>query len=87
MRRPIVKTLLDLTQDEARAYLRLAAGDELDAAVALAFDRNVLEGNSKAPDETEVHHALFLLRRACGLEAPSFDAMRVQLRARRTLAA
>ena len=29
-----------------------------------------------------VHHALFLLRRAQGLPAPSFDALRVQLRQR-----
>jgi hypothetical protein len=30
----------------------------------------------------EIHHALFLLRRARGLDAPSFDLMRVQLRRR-----
>jgi hypothetical protein len=35
-----------------------------------------------APDDAEVHHAMFLLRRARGLDAPSFDSMRVQLRRR-----
>jgi hypothetical protein len=61
-------------------YLDSAEGDELSAAFALAKDRNLLDGDMGDPDETEVHHALFLLRRARGLSAPSFDLMRVQLR-------
>jgi hypothetical protein len=87
MRKPIVSSLGNLTLQEARAYLRVAGGDELSAAISLALDRNLLEGLDKLPDETEIHHALFLLCRARGLEAPSFDTMRVELRARRVLAA
>jgi hypothetical protein len=69
-----------VTLEEALAYLDTAEGDELSAAFALAKDRNLLDGDSGDPDEAEVHHALFLLRRARGLNAPSFDLMRVQLR-------
>jgi hypothetical protein len=58
----------------------MAEGDELSAAFLLAQDRNHLAGEPGEPDEAEVHHALFLLRRARGLNAPSFDLMRVQLR-------
>ena len=77
---PIISTLEALTLDEALAYLDSAEGDELSAAYALAKDRNLLDGDTAEPDEAEVHHALFLLRRARGLNAPSFDLMRVQLR-------
>jgi hypothetical protein len=87
MRRPIVSTLGNLDLEQARAYLRLAKGDECAAAVALALDRNLLEGLDKLPDATEVHHALFLLRRARGLDAPSFDDLKVQLREKGMLAA
>lgn len=66
--------------EEALAYLDEAEGDELQAAYSLAKDRNVLDGSDQEPDHAEVHHALFLLRRARGLNAPSFDLMRVQLR-------
>jgi hypothetical protein len=38
--------------------------------------------SAQAPDDAEVHHALFLLRRALGLPAPSFDSLRVALRER-----
>jgi len=69
-----------LSLEEALAYLDLAEGDELSAAFSLAEDRNRLAGETSEPDEAEVHHALFLLRRARGLDAPSFDLMRVQLR-------
>jgi hypothetical protein len=69
-----------LSLEEALAYLDLAEGDELSAAFSLAEDRNHLAGETSEPDEAEVHHALFLLRRARGLDAPSFDLMRVQLR-------
>ena len=87
MRKPIVSNLGSLSLQEARAYLRAAHNDELAAAVSLALDRNLLEGVDRLPDEIEVHHALFLLRRARGLDTPSFDSMRVELRAKRMLAA
>jgi len=77
---PIITSLESLSLEEALAYLDSAEGDELSAASSLAKDRNLLDGDSREPDEAEVHHALFLLRRARGLDAPSFDLMRVQLR-------
>ena len=77
---PIITSLESLTLEEALAYLDSAEGDELSAAYSLAKDRNLLDGSRNEPDEAEVHHALFLLRRARGLNAPSFDLMRVQLR-------
>jgi hypothetical protein len=80
MKRPTVRSLETVSLDEALAYLDAANGDELGAAFTLAQDRNRLDGSNAAPDEAEVHHALFLLRRARGMEAPSFDLMRVQLR-------
>jgi len=79
--KPVITTLESVSLEEALAYLDSAEGDELSAAYALAVDRNLLDdGPAKEPDEAEVHHALFLLRRARGLSAPSFDLMRVQLR-------
>lgn len=82
MRIKTVRSLDGLTQDEAIAYLEAEGGDELLAAFALAADRNVLDGSSATPDDAEVHHALYLLRRARGLDAPSFDHTRVELRRR-----
>jgi hypothetical protein len=82
MRAPAVKSLESVTLEEALAYLDAADGDELSAAFSLATHRNELGGSAEAPDDTEVHHALFLLRRARGLDAPSFDLMRVQLKRR-----
>lgn len=79
---PIITSLESLSLEEALAYLDSAGGDELTAAYSLAMDRNHLDGDTDQPDEAEVHHALFLLRRARGLDAPSFDLMRVQLRRR-----
>ena len=79
---PIVTSLESVTLEEALAYLDSAEGDELSAAFSLAQDRNLLDGGPGEPDEAEVHHALFLLRRARGLSAPSFDLMRVELRKR-----
>lgn len=81
---PIITSLETLSLEQALAYLDAAEGDELAAAFALAKDRNFLDGapDESDPDEAEVHHALFLLRRARGLNAPSFDLMRVQLRNR-----
>lgn len=77
---PIIKSLEEVTLEQALQYLESAEGDELTAAIALAKDRNLLDEASGEPDEAEVHHALFMLRRARGLSAPSFDLMRVQLR-------
>lgn len=77
---PIINSLDVLSLEEALAYLDSAEGDELSAAYSLAKDRNLLDGDTAEPDEAEVHHALFMLRRARGLNAPSFDLMRVQLR-------
>jgi hypothetical protein len=82
MRLPNLQNLSMITLDEARSYLEAAHDDEIEAAVLLATDRNLLAGFEEEPDEQEIHHALFLLRRARGLEAPSFDALRVQLRNR-----
>jgi len=82
MRTPAIKSLESVSLDEALAYLDASDGDELGAAFSLATHRNELGGSAEAPDDAEVHHALFLLRRARGLEAPSFDLMRVQLKRR-----
>ena len=82
MKTPAIQSLDTVSLEEALAYLDAAEGDELGAAFALATDRNQLDGSSEAPDDAEVHHALFLLRKARGLEAPSFDLMRVQLKRR-----
>jgi hypothetical protein len=67
---------------QALGYLTSAKGDEIAAAMALALDRNQAEGQERDPDEQEVHHALFLLRRARGLSAPSYDLLRWQLKRR-----
>lgn len=79
---PIITTLENISLEQALAYLDIADGDELTAAFELAKDRNQIDvdGEGAEPDEEEVHHALFLLRRARGLDAPSFDLMRAQLR-------
>jgi hypothetical protein len=82
MQSPCIRSLETITLEEALSYIDAALGDELGAARKVAEDRNKLAGSREAPDETEVHHALFLLRRARGLGAPSFDLMRVQLRRR-----
>jgi hypothetical protein len=81
-RKPSVRSLETVTLEEARAYIEFARGDELEAAFALAVDRNRLDGSQARPDDAEVHHAMFLLCRARGLTAPSFDEMRVQLKRR-----
>lgn len=78
-----IASLENVTLEEALIYLDVAEGDEIKAAYTLALDRNALDGDEdEEPDDAEVHHALFLLRRARGLTAPSFDLMRVQLRRR-----
>lgn len=82
MTSPSITTLETVSLEESLAYLDCAEGDELAAAHALAMDRNRLDGSTKEPDDAEVHHALFLLRRARGLAAPSFDLMRVQRKRR-----
>ncbi len=81
-RYPVLRSLATVSLEEALAYLDAAEGDELTAADNLARDRIRMEGSTSIPDEMEIHHALFLLRRARGLDAPSFDLMRVQLRRR-----
>jgi hypothetical protein len=78
----VVQSFPRITLATAYLYLAAAAGDELRAAMTLARDRRQLEGSGEAPDDVEVHHALLLLRRAQGLAAPSFDSMRVELRAK-----
>jgi hypothetical protein len=78
-----IASLEFVSLEEALTYLDTANGDEILAAYELARHRNALEGaKQQEPDDAEVHHALFLLRRARGLSAPSFDLMRVQLRSR-----
>jgi len=81
-KKPTIKSLETVSVDEAEAYLEAASGDELTAAYALACDRNRLDGSHAAPDDTEVHHAFFLLCRARGKHPPSFDDMRFELRRR-----
>ena len=78
----IIASVDTISLNDALAYLDFADGNELEAAYALASDRNLLDGGDEEPDEAEVHHALYLLRRARGLTAPSFDLMRIQLRQR-----
>lgn len=77
-----LSSLHSLTIEEARSYLTDAEGDELGAAFSLACDRNALAGSGEPPDDTEVHHALFLIRRAQGLTAPSYDSVRLSLKSR-----
>jgi hypothetical protein len=81
-RKPSIRSLETVTLEEANAYLEWCGGDELNAAFALATDRSRLDGSTAAPDDHEVHHALFMLCAARGLDAPSFDEMRVELRRR-----
>jgi hypothetical protein len=81
-KKPVIRSLTNVSLEEALTYLDAADGDELTAAHDLAADRSRLDGSVTPPDEAEIHHALFLLRRARGLDAPSFDLMRVQLRRR-----
>jgi hypothetical protein len=81
-KKPSIKSLETVTGEEAQAYLDYARGDELNAAYALACDRNRLDGSIAPPDDAEVHHALFLLCRARGKNPPSFDQMRYELRRR-----
>lgn len=77
-----IVSLSTLSLSEARRYLSEHNQDEVKAAYALAVDRNILDGSDAEPDATEIHHALFLLRRCQGLEAPSFDLLRFHLRNR-----
>ncbi len=81
-RKPSIKSLDTVSVEEASAYLEHSAGDELNAAYAIALERARLDGSRSLPDDAEVHHALFLLCRAVGKRAPSFDEMRVELRRR-----
>jgi hypothetical protein len=81
-KKPSIRSLEDVSPEEARAYLAATGGDELSAAYALACDRNRMDGTIALPDDAEVHHALFLLCRARGIQPPSFDEIRFKLRRR-----
>jgi hypothetical protein len=82
-RKPSIRSLENVSREEAVAYLDHSNGDELNAAYTLAVDRARLDGShAPPPDDAEVHHALFLLCRARGKHSPSFDEMRVELRRR-----
>jgi hypothetical protein len=81
-RKPSIKSLDTVSVEEATAYLEHCAGDELNAAYAIALERARLDGSRALPDDAEVHQALFLLCRALGKHATSFDEMRVELRRR-----
>jgi hypothetical protein len=81
-KKPSIESLETVTVDEADAYLDAAGGDELTAAHELARDRNRMDGSHAAPDDAEIHHALFLLCRVRGKHPPSFDEMRFELRRR-----
>jgi len=81
-RKPSIKSLDTVSVEEANAYLEHSVGDELNAAYAIALERARLDGSRSLPDDAEVHQALFLLCRALGKRAPSFDEMRVELRRR-----
>ena len=81
--RPSIVSKLDNLTLEESLQSGCVAPETLHAAQSLALDRSYLAGDSQnEPDEMEVHHALFLLRRARGLAAPSFDTMRFRLRRR-----
>jgi hypothetical protein len=80
MKRVAIHSIDSVSELEAESYLAAAAGDELAAAYQLAADRNILDGSADPPDAAEVHHALFLLRRAVGQEPPSFDGTRLALK-------
>jgi hypothetical protein len=84
-KKPSIVGLGALTLAEANAYIEYAQCDDLVAAELLAVDRSRFDGSPDAPDDPEIHHALFLLCHARGLATPSFDETRVKLR-RRTAA-
>jgi hypothetical protein len=81
-KKPSIKSLDTVSVEEANAYLEHSSGDELNAAYAIALERARLDGSRSLPDDAEVHQALFLLCRALGKRASSFDEMRVELRRR-----
>jgi hypothetical protein len=85
-KKPSIESLETVSAEEAEAYLDASGGDELSAAHVLACDRNLMDGSRAAPDDAEIHHALFLLCRARGKHPPSFDDMRFELRRRRAAA-
>ena len=82
-----LRSLATVTADEARSYLETARGDAIVAAIAIAIDRNALAGTDDPPDDQDVHHSLFLIHKALGMSAPSFDDTRAALRAHRGEAA
>ena len=78
-----LRSLEYVTREEAERYLAENSGEELEAAISLAMDRNILEGSSEIPDDADIHQALYLLKRAFGEDVPSYDTMRVEIRRRR----
>ena len=58
-KKPSIKSLENVSLEEAVAYLDHSNGDELNAAYALASIRKA-GWLHRAPDDAEVHHALFL---------------------------
>src|SRR5450631_1497521 len=49
--RPMLSDLTSFTPEQARAYLKAAKNDELTAAIALAQDRNALDGSPSIPPD------------------------------------
>lgn len=82
----IIRDVGSLSEAEALQYLDACEGDEVAAATLLASDRCSLARVAEPADEADVHHAMFLLRRARGLPSLSFDDLRVELRSRREAA-
>ena len=82
----IIRDVDSLSETEALQYLAACDGDEVSAATRLAADRCKLARVASPPDEADVHHAMFLLRKARGLPSQSFDNLRIELRARRKAA-
>jgi hypothetical protein len=77
-----IDSLAPPSLSQALAYVDQAGGDEIAAAFALAIDRNILDDSLEMPDSADVHHALFMLRKARGLASPSFDLLCWQLKRR-----
>jgi hypothetical protein len=73
-----------LTATEAQKYVVTAKGDELEAALILAYDR-AAEASDEAPTGVEIHHALYMIIFALRPRelAPSWEDTRVEMRKRK----
>jgi hypothetical protein len=73
-----------LTATEAQGYVDTAKGDELEAALILAYDR-AAEARDESPTGVEIHHALYMLLFALRPTelAPSWEDTRIELRRRK----